>query len=398
MCRSPSLPARSAPSSCSTKKGATPSTTKRMLKKLASSASKLVRSSAPRTLQIKVNNVRYKGSPPKPATFLELPNNILGEIMKNLSLKNRSAVTSASKQARRELPHNMNKLKTAKNKVISYVGSMKGPTEIFTRTRKRILNRNPHRLAAFSDEAPAYNFSVILPEVDVNPFFGGPPILTLTIGSNVTDHMHIAHGYFDTIRELYIEGNEKKIAQACIDGAMGSVTFLGYGEDVLIDGLHNENANRNPAPIIMALKMGAWPNLDSLDTSVDNGIVTAFLNRQKSTTLKCVGLPASVMGKCANLKTVKFSYTSGKAIIDNIASRTYAITRLVMPFKDLDTAETREELRRKIINYMPKLKELVLTGQENKLNAFRRRSATMNLPSRVTLEVRYSGDTGYDVD
>lgn len=380
---------RSASKSSSTKKSV-----------ISSFASKL-RPSTPRTSIIQVNNVRSKGSTskyekPDPKHIYNLNANAWKEITKHLNLKSLWSITAASKQMRRELPHNMIKLKTAHNKVISYVGSMKGPTEIFTRTRKRILNQNPNRLAAFSDEAPAYNFSVLLPEADVNPFFESPPILI--IGSKVTDHMHIAHGYFDTITELYIEGNEEKIAQACIDGAMGSVTFLGYGEDVLIDGLHNENANRNPAPIIMALKMGAWPNLDSLDTSVDNGIVTAFLNRQKSTTLKCVGLPASVMGKCANLKTVKFSYTSGKAIVDNIASRTYAITRLVMPFKDLDTAETREKLRRKIINYMPKLKKLVLTGQQNKLNAFRRRSATMNLPSRVTLEVRYSGDTGYDVD
>lgn len=383
---SPSLPARSAPSSSSTKKGATPSTTKRMLKKLASSASKLVRSSAPRTLPIKVNNVRYKGSPPKPTTFLELPNNILGEIMKNLSLKNRSAVTSASKQARRELPHNVTKLQTAKKKLTSYVNSMQGPKQTLSKTRQLIMDRNPHNLANFSNAAP--NLETLNP-IDYNI----DPVHNLLY----TDDVGIAHGWYDDYRIFFIDGNEKRIARACIDGAMGSVRHIGYHDWSPASVHSNNDVHPQPAGIVKALKMGAWPNLLSLSTSVDNGIVDAFLSREKSQRLTCVGLPpARVMRACTKLKILNFRYTSGKGITDNINPVKHAIEELIIPFEGLSD-EVMRKLTGKIVQYMPNLKKLVLTADAiEDVQPFKMRARkVMRLPFRCKLEIKYLGPQQY---
>lgn len=299
-----------------------------------------------------------------------------------LSLRDKTALAGTDSKMRRNMRDNVATVKAVMNKHQSYLNSMAGPKSTFGKTRKHILMLNPGRLHRFSNVAPDYDFSKLPYERWINI----RDLLNARQGAGWHTLLTIAHGFKDGVTQLNISGNEEVIAQACIDGALGNVKHLSYVPKTWEEGTNRPPSN--PAPIIIALQMGALPKLDYLTTD-DAGIARAFLEREKSRVLHGIGLPGAIMRECTNLEALKIVHTPVKDVIDNIdTSVKYALKRLTVPIIGLRKAE-RQNLSRKIVKCMPKLEKLVLSGRWDLHNPFDMDNLkNITLPPTVKLEVK----------
>lgn len=281
----------------------------------------------------------------------------------HLNLQSSLSLARTTKHFNESLSIHMPKFSIFKAKFNSYMASMKEPTPLFGKTRLSIMNQHREDHDKFSETAPKIPPSVTplmvteIPEIGVN---------ILTIGGRATDHVYVAHGYYENVNRIHLIGNEVTICKACIDGGLGNITHISYIKKNDIN-----RVPRDPAALAEALRMGAWPKLNSLDTSYvgDPGgeVVRAFLQRPKSTTLEYEGLQGTIMRECTKLKTVSFINTSGRSILRNIANEKYAIESLDMSIVGF-TKENQLDLSRKISKFMPKLKHLILTGPRGRVH------------------------------
>lgn len=265
----------------------------------------------------------------------------------------------------------------------SYVDAMTCPNVVFTSTRRAILRRNvPGSTSAEATRRYIEKFSIV-PRADM--MVSLPP---RTFVSACNDPWALANGKCSYVKKLKIRVNIPKIAQAAVDGAMGSVRALelyGSGGDSV-------------QPISRALRMGAWPKLQSLHTGVDNGLLEAFLTRDGSRHLFCFGRAlgrdvVAIMSQCTRLHKVEFIEGNGGAVVSAIVTNAmYALRSLTFPFDGL-TERNVVELAKKIESNMPKLRYLVLHGWIGDVSKFKMSAVADELRRSLPRRVKaYVGD------
>lgn len=264
----------------------------------------------------------------------------------------------------------------------SYVDAMTFPNAVFASTRRAMLRRNvPSSASAEAMRRYMEQFSIV-PRADMAVSL--PP---RTFVSACNDSWALANGKCSYVKKLKIRVNIPKIAQAAVDGGMGSVRVLElYGRD-----------GDSVQPILRALRMGAWPRLQSLHTGVDNGLLEAFLSRDGSRHLSCFGRAAgrdvAIMSQCTRLHKVEFIDGRGGVVVRAISTNVmYALRSLTFPFDGLTEPDV-VELSKKIESNMPKLRYLVLHGWIGDLCKFKMSPVAHGLRRLLPRRVKaYVGD------